>query len=138
MLRWRKASYTHTAVATDTFKLSTDGVEATFREKVERLETNVDALTDGQTAPDDTLNDSIETDALTPEKIQILSALVSTKYALRSFSGILGETGIEAEQLRRLLDELVAVGLVATAVGKKNNVLWTLRPEGRKAYEEIK
>jgi hypothetical protein len=55
------------------------------------------------------LSDSVST--LSEDQLRVLRALFSSKYTLRSISGIVGDTGLDGANVNRIISELMKMGL---------------------------
>lgn len=66
---------------------------------------------------------------------QILEALSSGKYSLRTLNGIAKETGLDVGTVSDHISALMDTDLVTTRTGEKGRTLWCLTPAGKAALE---
>ena len=124
----------------DSFDISPTGFKAKFRE----LKRDVDAIVDATSEPDaDDKTNETEAAAktsssvsITSQQRDILNALVNSRFALRSRSGIRRDAKISKDvNLTTKMNELKDEGLVRQRRGKEGNPLWSITSEGISALE---
>jgi hypothetical protein len=120
--------------------------KATKAEKrVDELKDEVKPIIEQATEPDDDTTvekQDISIQTIIPPKLSdnetaVLEALNSSKYALRSKSGIAKQIGLERSEVNSILNRLIEKNLAAGVQGK-NGVRWAMTPEGRRLIEENK
>lgn len=108
------------------------------RKKIETLQEEVAPIVEKETESEVPVSEALEIVSTSPEIAQdvraILSALNSSKFTLRSVTGVAKEIGKPSPVVRSDLEELRRLGFAAEVQGKKGP-RWSITPEGRRFLE---
>lgn len=69
---------------------------------------------------------------ISPEEQEILDLMEKSKYSFRSISGLVGESKLSRDNVRRIVDSLTRSGLLGKTLGKKGGDRWFITEAGRK------
>ncbi|SMP18209.1 hypothetical protein [Shimia sagamensis] len=117
----------------NSFKLSASGLEADFKALEQKLETVVEAAAEPEVEQE--LAATATVVELTETDVRILNALTSSRFALRSWSGIKTDAKLQNKpETLVLLEDLQSRNLVQMTVGPKSgNKLWSITTDGYRA-----
>jgi len=124
--------------------LSPTGLQADFKslqQQVSEVVDVVDAATEREPEKSEAEGDTALTEELDTLEANVLEALTSSKYALRSWSGIKNDVaGLSTRQdTEDLLKTLETRNLVRMSIGPKSRKnLWSISPDGFRALEHFK
>lgn len=119
----------------NSFKLSASGLEADFKALEQKLETVVEAAAEPEVEPEFSATATVVD--LTETDVRILTALTSSRFALRSWSGIKTDAKLQNKpETLILLEGLQSRKLVQMTVGPKSgNKLWSITTDGYRALQ---
>ena len=108
------------------------------REEVREVKASVEPVLLKETEPDQPTPGASRVGPLASRpdaEREILKALSSGKYSLRTLNGIAKETGLDANTVSGHIKSLMNDGLVTKRTGEKGKDLWCLTPAGKTALE---
>jgi len=124
--------------------LSPTGLQADFKslqKQVSEVVDVVDAATEREPEKSEAEDDAALIEELDALEANVLDALISSKYALRSWSGIKNDViGLSTRQdTEDLLKTLETRSLVRMSIGPKSRKnLWSISPDGFRALEHYR
>lgn len=110
-------------------RIKAGGVEIERLEKVaEAVESKLDEGDDNEEG--DQLEDFVQ---LTQTEQKVLSAIIESRFAMRSITGVSKETGLNKATINRTYSELIAKGLLEQTRNSEGKLRWYPTNLGRKS-----
>ncbi|KIN14788.1 MarR family transcriptional regulator [Halomonas sp. KHS3] len=110
-------------------RIKAGGVEIERLEKVaEAVESKLDESDDNE--EDDQTNDAVQ---INQAEQNVLSAIINSRFAMRSITGVSKETGLNKATVNRTYSDLIAKGLLEQTRNSEGRLRWYPTNLGRKS-----
>lgn len=116
-------------------KIQAESAEAIASLSIEPEATEVSAITTTRELVEAaTEEDQIQ---VSETERQILNAMLESKFAMRSMSGVAKDSGLSVMQVKQALNQMIERGMIAEAKNKNGQLRWYPTFAGRKAANDV-
>ncbi len=114
------------------------GFKAKLREEINEVKRDLEPIKVKETEPEEILNNKHENLSdikLNKIQLEILDAIVSSRFAFRTASGIAKEKGFSLSSVNKTLKELEKLSRVSEVAGRKG-LLWSITMLGKRSIHQ--